>query len=86
MTSLHMICGLAPPPPNQKSWLRLCVRGMIYHYNHNCNNVSQQAAANEVTLLRSSISVLVVLILSKNNFMIVPFFDSGISEYRKIVV
>ena len=23
MTSLHVICGLAPPP-NQKSWLRLC--------------------------------------------------------------
>ena len=23
MTSLHVICGLAPPPPNQKSWLRL---------------------------------------------------------------
>ena len=23
MTSLHVICGLAPTPPNQKSWLRL---------------------------------------------------------------
>ena len=24
MTSLHVICGL-PPPPNQKSWLRQCL-------------------------------------------------------------
>ena len=23
MTSLHVICGL--PPPNEKSWLRLCL-------------------------------------------------------------
>ena len=41
-------------------------------------NVSQQPAVNEVSNIifpRSSISMLVVLILSKNNFMIVPFFD-----------
>ena len=40
-------------------------------------NVSQQPAVDEVWNIifpRSSISVL-VLILSKNNFMIVPFFD-----------
>ena len=61
---------------------------MIYHYNHNCYNVSQQSAADKVSnsiFSRSSISVLVVLILSKNNFMIVPFFDSGFSRYCKIV-
>ena len=41
-------------------------------------NVSQQPAVDEVSNIifsRSSISMLVVLILSKNNFMIVPFFD-----------
>ena len=25
MTSLHVICGLAPPP-NPKSWIRLCIK------------------------------------------------------------
>ena len=41
-------------------------------------NVSQKPAVDEVSniiLLRSSISMLVVLILSMNNFIIVPFFD-----------
>ena len=41
-------------------------------------NVSQKSAVDEVSNIifsRSSISMLVVLILSKNNFMIVPFFD-----------
>ena len=61
---------------------------MIYHHNYNCYNVNQQPAVNEVSNIifsRSSISVLVVLIFSKNNFMIVPFFDFGFSRYCKIV-
>ena len=40
---------------------------MIYCYNYNCYNGSQQPAVDEVsntTFLRSSISVLVVLVLS----------------------
>ena len=61
---------------------------MIHHYSHNCCNVSQQPAVKEVSDIifsRSSIFVLVALFLSKNNFMIVPFFDSGFSRYCKIV-
>ena len=61
---------------------------MIYHYNHNCYTVSQQPAVDEVSnviFLRSSISVLVVLILSKNNFLVVPFLDFSFSKYLKIV-
>ena len=57
-----------------------------FHYNYNSYNASQQAAGDEVSniiLSQFSISVLVVLILSKNNFMIVPFF--GFSRYCKIV-
>ena len=49
---------------------------MIYHYNHKCYNVSQELAVNEVSNIifsLSSISVLVVLILSKKNFMIAMF-------------
>ena len=64
-------------------WQVQLVRNMIYHYNHNCYNVSQQQAVDEVSntiFLPSSISVLVVLILSKNNFMIVPCFDSLIFQ------
>ena len=41
-------------------------------------NVSQKLAVDEVSNIivsRSSIFTLVVFILSKNNFMIVPFFD-----------
>ena len=52
---------------------------MIYHDNHNCYNVSQQPTVDEISNIIfsfSNISVLVVLILSKNNFMIVPFFHS----------
>ena len=55
------------------------LRNMIYHYNHNCYNASQQPAVDEVSNIifsRSSISVLVILILIKNKFKIVPFFDS----------
>ena len=61
---------------------------MIYHYNNNCYNVSQQPAVDEVSNIissRSSISVLVVLVLSKNNFIIVRFFDPGFSRYCKVV-
>ena len=61
---------------------------MIYHYKYDCYNVSQQPAVDEVSNIifsRSSISVLVVLVISKNNFMIVRFFDPGFSRYCKIV-
>ena len=34
MTSLHVICGLAPPP-NQKSWLHLCKDGSTVQYVQN---------------------------------------------------
>ena len=60
----------------------------MYHYNYNCYNVSQQPAVDEVSNIicsRSSISVLVVLVLSKNNFMIVRCFDPEFSRYCKIV-
>ena len=64
---------------------------MIYHYNHNWYNASQQQAVDEVSNIifsRSNISVLVVQIRSKNNFMIVPFFDSlvfqGTVQYEKV--
>ena len=51
---------------------------MIYHHNHNCYNASQQQAVDEVSNIfaRFSVSVLVVLVLSKNNFIIDPFFYS----------
>ena len=60
---------------------------MIYHCNHNCYNVSQQPAVDEISkhdFLAVQHFFLVVLILSKINFMIVPFFDSGFSRYCKI--
>ena len=50
--------------------------------------MSQKPAVDKVSSIifsRFSISVLVVLIPSKNNFMIVPFFDFGFLRYRKIV-
>ena len=60
---------------------------MIYHCNHNCYNVSQQPAVDEISkhdFLAVQHFFLVVLILSKINFMIVPFFDSGFSRYCKM--
>ena len=56
---------------------------MIDHYNYNCYNVNQQPKVGEVSniiFVRSSISVLVVLIFNKNNFMIVSFFDSSVFQ------
>ena len=29
MMSLHVICGLHPPSPNQKSWPHLCIRAFM---------------------------------------------------------
>ena len=63
--------------------LKLCltsstVRNVIYHYNHNCYQVSQQPTVDEfsnIIFSQFSISVLVALILRKNNFMIAIFFD-----------
>ena len=57
---------------------------MIYHNNHNCYIVSQQPEVDEVSniiFLRPSISELVILNLSKNNFLIATFFDSGFLRY-----
>ena len=64
------------------------LRNMIYHDNHNWYNPSQQLAVDEASNIifsRYCISVLIAQIRSKNNFMIVPFFDSlvfqGIVKY-----
>ena len=49
MTSLHLICSLSPPPPpNQKSWLRLCLVVIVY------KNIYKRSPCNSLCVDPSS--------------------------------
>ena len=89
MTSLHVICGLAPP--NQKSWLHLCkdgstVRSEFAYYVPRTLNRTVPAYRTSVQFLKRTVPSYRTCTITKTAYRTsVPYFLAKIEAYRTVL-
>ena len=76
MTSLHVICGL---PPNQKSWLRLCLEVILYASDrpNKCRYLC-------CTKIRENTNIIVVVAYSISLFLMKLNFRTQIAMFLSL--